>query len=251
MPSLLLTVFLLQLVIHLINTVGANSINELLWTLYNKLPTPTRNAVRESRILRAEVVRLRKEMNATSSQDEFAKWAKLRRSHDKAVAKYDENGMPFLTATTSQPPKQHLPPHPSTPITNILLSSANSLKSTRSTFDRTTTLLRWVGTNGLRLLIQFYYAKTPMFWIPRDWVPNYVAFLLAFPRAPRGSVSVQIWGIACATVVQMVFAAGAAGWVLVNRERVEGKGRGKEGLGVKMGAEVEGRKVKGQGKKEL
>ena len=29
-------------------------------------------------------------MNATSSQDEFAKWAKLRRNHDKVLAKYDE-----------------------------------------------------------------------------------------------------------------------------------------------------------------
>ena len=31
-------------------------------------------------------------MNSTSSQDEFAKWAKLRRQHDKAVARYDEQG---------------------------------------------------------------------------------------------------------------------------------------------------------------
>lgn len=31
-------------------------------------------------------------MNSTSSQDEFAKWAKLRREHDKAVTKYDEQG---------------------------------------------------------------------------------------------------------------------------------------------------------------
>jgi hypothetical protein len=29
-------------------------------------------------------------MNATSSQDEFAKWAKLRRQHDKAVGDYEE-----------------------------------------------------------------------------------------------------------------------------------------------------------------
>ena len=28
-------------------------------------------------------------MNATSSQDEFAKWAKLRRRHDKAMEEYE------------------------------------------------------------------------------------------------------------------------------------------------------------------
>ena len=35
-------------------------------------------------------MRLKREMNATSSQDEFAKWAKLRRSHDKVMAQYEE-----------------------------------------------------------------------------------------------------------------------------------------------------------------
>ena len=40
--------------------------------------------------LRGEVVRLKREMNATSSQDQFAKWAKLRRQHDKVVAEYEE-----------------------------------------------------------------------------------------------------------------------------------------------------------------
>ncbi|CAL8582483.1 GET complex subunit get1 [Xanthoria parietina] len=215
MPSLLLTIFILQLTIHLINTVGATAIDELLWTLYNTLPTRTRSAVQDSKTLRAEVVRLRKEMTATSSQDEFAKWAKLRRGHDKAVAKYDDN--------------------------------ANALKTHRQTFTRITTTLRYLGTNGLRLLLQFYFAKTPLFWIPTGWVPNYAAFLLAFPRAPRGSVSVQVWGIACATVVQMVFAAGAAAWVLLMRGREEGVGMGKQGRrkeeeGVAMGGGGEGKK---------
>ncbi|KAI4104094.1 MAG: hypothetical protein LQ339_003947 [Xanthoria mediterranea] len=214
MPSLLLIIFILQLTIHLINTVGATAIDELLWTLYNILPTRTRSAVQDSKTLRAEAVRLRKEMTATSSQDEFAKWAKLRRGHDKAVAKYDDN--------------------------------ANALKTHRQTFTRITTTLRYLGTNGLRLLLQFYFAKTPLFWIPNGWVPNYAAFLLAFPRAPRGSVSVQVWGIACATVVQMVFAAGAAGWVLLMRGREEGVVMGKQGKrreeGVTMGGGGEGKK---------
>jgi CHD5-like protein. len=32
---------------------------------------------------------LKREMNSTSSQDEFAKWAKLRRRHDKAMEEYE------------------------------------------------------------------------------------------------------------------------------------------------------------------
>ncbi len=60
---------------------------------------------------------------------------------------------------------------------------------------------------------------------------------MAFPRAPRGSVSIQIWGIACATVVQMVGAAVAAGLVLVKQQR-EGGRREKEKVGMKMDSGV-------------
>ena len=61
-----------------------------LWTLFNKLPTPTSKGVQDQTRLRREVVRLKREMNSTSSQDEFAKWAKLRRQHDKVLAEYDQ-----------------------------------------------------------------------------------------------------------------------------------------------------------------
>ena len=73
-------------------------------------------------------------------------------------------------------------------------------------------------------------------------MPGYVEWLLAFPRAPTGSVSIQIWGIACATIVQLVGAAVVAGLVLV-REQQQGKQK------VKMSAGAGG--GKGEGKKEL
>lgn len=47
-----------------------------------------------------------------------------------------------------------------------------------------------------------------------------------------GAVSVQIWGTACATVVQMAGEAVASGWVLVQKQGGDG---GKEK--VAMGAE--------------
>lgn len=39
--------------------------------------------------MKREVLQLKREMNHTSSQDEFAKWAKLRRRHDKSVEEYE------------------------------------------------------------------------------------------------------------------------------------------------------------------
>ena len=99
--------------------------------------------------------------------------------------------------------------------------TAESLKSFRSNFDRVVTLLRWGSTGGLRFLLQFWYAKKPLFWLPMGLVPGYVEWLLAFPRAPTGSVSIQIWGIACVTVVQLVSAAIMAGIVLVEKRQPE------------------------------
>ena len=61
-------------------------------------------------------------------------------------------------------------------------------------------------------------------------MPRYVEWILAFPRAPTGSVSVQMWGIACATVVQLVGAAVVAGVMLLGGYR-QGQGREKMAMG--------------------
>ncbi|KFX97417.1 hypothetical protein V490_02796 [Pseudogymnoascus sp. VKM F-3557] len=70
MPSLLVTVFILQLAIHLVNTIGASAVNTLLWNLYNSLPTPTSKAFKEQKKLQAEYLVTRKQLNSTSAQDQ-------------------------------------------------------------------------------------------------------------------------------------------------------------------------------------
>ncbi|MCJ1468637.1 GET complex subunit get1 [Pseudocyphellaria aurata] len=218
MASLLVIVFLLQLLIHLINTLGAPAINNLLWAIYRKISPAINASVTSLPKLRAEVFRLSQEMNSTSSQDEFAKWAKLRRQHDKAVAHYDEQ--------------------------------ASSLKEFKNTFDKGVSVIRWIGTNGMRTIVQFWYAKRPLFWIPRGWVPWYIEWLLAFPRAPRGSVSIQIWGTACATVIQFIGAAVVATWVLRQSRRQEGTKKEKVSVGSDGSAGSVGSGSR-EGKKEL
>lgn len=125
----------------------------------------------------------------------------------------------------------------------ISIPTATSTKEFKTTFDRVVMVLRWGGTNGLRFFIQFWYAKQPLFWIPRGWVPGYVEWILAFPRAPTGSVSIQMWGVACATAIQLVSAAMVAGLVLVQEQRRGGREK------IAMGAESG--KTEREGKKEL
>jgi tail-anchored protein insertion receptor len=43
-----------------------------------------------------------------------------------------------------------------------------------------------------------------MFWLPQGWVPYYAEWLLSFPRAPLGSVSIQAWVLACGAVILLV-----------------------------------------------
>lgn len=88
--SVLLLVFILQLLIHLINTVGSQAVNDVLWWLYTQLPTPHSADAAALTKLRRDVVRLQRELNATSAQDDFATWARLRRQHDKAKDQYEK-----------------------------------------------------------------------------------------------------------------------------------------------------------------
>lgn len=42
-----------------------------------------------------------------------------------------------------------------------------------------------------------------MFDLPPDWLPYPVEWVLSFPRAPLGTVSIQVWGSVCATVISL------------------------------------------------
>lgn len=171
MISLLLFIFLLQLVIYIINTVGASTIDNLLWILYLRSPFPISKDFRKNDQLKRDVVQLKREMNATSSQDEFAKWAKLRRRHDKAMEDYE--------------------------------AMNRSLSSKKTSFQFTVKTVRWLSTTGLRFFLQFYFTKTPVFDLPPGWFPYPVEWILSFPRAPLGTVSNQVWGSACAAAISL------------------------------------------------
>lgn len=70
-----------------------------LWLLYSKVVPSTGKRTAESGRLRREVVRLQRELAAISAQDEFTKWAKMRRQLDKAQAEHDKQGKLVLLFT--------------------------------------------------------------------------------------------------------------------------------------------------------
>lgn len=97
--------------------------------------------------------------------------------------------------------------------------TAASLNSFKTTFDQFLSVARWLGPQGLRFVIQFWYSKEPVFWLPKGWVPYPVEWILAFPKAPTGSISVQVWFIACTSVIQLVGGAVKAAYALMMEQR--------------------------------
>ena len=190
-------------------------------------------------------MRLKREMNATSSQDEFAKWAKLRRQHDKTLAEYEQKSM-FALLYLFEGVGQAMD------YTDMVFSVAQSLQTFKAQFDSAVGVLRWVGTNGLRMFIQFWFSKQPLFWLPRGWVPGYIEWILAFPRAPTGSISIQLWGIACASAISIVSASIVATWVLfVQQKGADEDKREPMKMGAGGGEGEKTTKARGREKKEL
>lgn len=60
----------------------------------------TSKQIREQRELQSSYLKVRRDLNATSSQDEFAKWAKLRRQHDKMLEELEKKSALLLPAYT-------------------------------------------------------------------------------------------------------------------------------------------------------
>lgn len=54
------------------------------------------------------------------------------------------------------------------------------------------------------MVLPFWYSKQAMFWLPNGWFPYYVEWILSFPRAPLGSISIVSWQLACTGVIMLV-----------------------------------------------
>lgn len=78
------------------------------------------------------------------------------------------------------------------------------IDGSKAAFDKTVTSARWLCTSGLRYFLPFWYSKSPMFWLPHGWFPYYAEWIISFPRAPMGSVSVASWQLACTGVITLV-----------------------------------------------
>jgi hypothetical protein len=132
-------------------------LNHQAWSIYLLLPLPIREQIRLQKKAQNELLQTSASLKSTSSQDEFAKWARLNRQHDKQIQDLQQ-----LTAIVD---------------------------GHKAKFKRGTGILIWLGTTGVKGIVQWWFSKQPVFWLPAGAFPGWMEYVLAFPKAPRGSLS--------------------------------------------------------------
>ncbi|TFK67397.1 hypothetical protein BDN72DRAFT_843175 [Pluteus cervinus] len=164
--SLIVTMFAIVFFTQLISWVGQSVLLERAYGAYLRLFQY--GLITQRRKLKADILNTKAELMRTSAQDHFAKWAKLRRSVDKGLADLEKLNSELATAKT--------------------------------TFSMKFNTFIWVLTTGLQFAVGLWYRNSPVFYVPPGWFGP-LTWWLAFPFAPKGSVSVGIWQMACKRVI--------------------------------------------------
>ncbi|WFD48472.1 GET complex subunit get1 [Malassezia furfur] len=167
-PALL--IFLVSLVNQTITWLGRDKLQEVCYKLYARVVNYS--AYRKLNASKKELFATRQEMNATSAQDQFAKWAKLRRKVDKLTSEVEAQ--------------------------NKVISSGQFF------FSLLFKALMFVLNMAIPWMLSSYFSKTPMFYLPPgDWFGP-LGYVFSFPKAPVGAVSTTVWTMVCGRVLSLV-----------------------------------------------
>ncbi|KZP11610.1 hypothetical protein FIBSPDRAFT_756485 [Athelia psychrophila] len=166
--TLIFTIFALVFFTELISWIGKSVLVDLAFVLHQRIFNTS--AAAKQRKLKSEILATKKELQQTSAQDQFAKWAKLRRSVDKGLAELEKiNG---------------------------------GLSASKTAFALKFNSFIWVMTTGLQFVVASWYRKSAVFYLPQGWLGP-LTWWLALPFAPKGSVSVGVWQMACKRVIKI------------------------------------------------
>ncbi|CAG8778381.1 9101_t:CDS:2 [Cetraspora pellucida] len=116
--------------------------------------------------IRRSILTVRQELARTSPQDEFANWARLKRKLDKKM--------------------------------NELERTTASFGYLKTSFEIKFTTFLWVASNGVQIIVMFYYFSTPVFYLPPGWFSP-ITWIFSLPYAPSVTIVLQ-W---CNVKVQM------------------------------------------------
>ncbi|KAG5520164.1 hypothetical protein PMAC_001241 [Pneumocystis sp. 'macacae'] len=145
--------FIIVIMSNFISALGINVISSLIYTIFsNFIPLTLSSVIKKHRSLQRSAFQTKKDLSNTSSVDEFAKWARLKRKYDKEVSEIEK-----ISA---------------------------EVNSQQYNFNIKVHTIIWLCTAGLQYIIQWYYCKIPMFWLVKGWFPYYIERIICFPMAP-------------------------------------------------------------------
>lgn len=168
------------------------------------------SVIAQQRSLKQEILKNKNQLQVTSSQDQFAKWAKLRRKVDKGlvdlekISKLANNGWSRYCQLTAS-----------------LVDS--SIQSHETRFKAVSDTVLSVSTSGAQWAIVWWFRQKPVFWMPAGWMPRAmewimsvgggqrgdlqagidIMFRIADCNALTGAVSVTTWFILCKKVINV------------------------------------------------
>ncbi|KAE9403877.1 hypothetical protein BT96DRAFT_750545, partial [Gymnopus androsaceus JB14] len=166
--SLIITIFGLVFLAEFISWIGKSVLIGWFYVVYLRIFYPT--LAEKQNKLKAEILNTKAELLKTSAQDQFARWAKLRRSVDKGLADLEKLSI--------------------------------EMSSVKNSFSLKFSSAIWICTTGAQFIITWWYRKSAIFYLPSGWFGP-LGWVLAFPFAPKGSVSVGMWQMASRRVIKI------------------------------------------------
>jgi len=115
---------------------------------------------KKQRTLKKDIIDGRRELSNTSAQDDFAKWAKIRRRVDKQVSELE--------------------------------AMNNSLASHKNQFSTYAKVILFILTSGLQWSFTTRYSRDAIVYLPIEWFGP-LTWFLALPFAPKGALSCGVW----------------------------------------------------------
>jgi len=169
MLGLAVGIFTLVVFTEITSWIGKDRIIDFFYSIVLRITNSPLHKRRES--LKKELLDMSIELRKTSSQDEFAKWAKLKRKLDKGATDLEKlNG---------------------------------EIAAKRSRFGMQFQGVLFVVTTVVPFAVTSWHGKQAVFYLPKGWFgPS--GWFLGLPMAPAGAVSCGVWSMVCKRVLKVL-----------------------------------------------
>ena len=148
----LITILGVVLLHYLMLWIGFENIASAIFQIYSRIFTIDTSTVKLDKT-KTEIIEIKEQILCTSAQDEFAKWAKLKRKFDKLVQDYERD--------------------------------SKQASQIRQSFESGIHWVLYGSIWGIQIVLLIYWSQRAVFYVPGNWFGPLTSWL-KFPFAPNG-----------------------------------------------------------------